>query len=175
MLNKFNNKKTENRVVANRSIRFEKLRVHLPDGGSEIMSKNQALSVAEKLNLDLILIAEKAEPPVCKSVELNKFLYEKKQSEKAAKKRQRENAVELKEIRLGINIETHDLETKAKHAEKFLAKGNVVTLTVILRGRERAKHDLAVAILNKFADMVDAKLEKINRSGNRVSSRIIQK
>ena len=166
--------KKETRAIANNAIRYDSLRVSLPDGESKIMSRQDALNEARKLDLDLVLISETANPPVCKIVNLNKFLYEKKQREKEAKKRQRENAVEQKEIRLGINIEQHDLETKVKHAEKFLSKGNVVTLTVVLKGRERSKHELAVAILEKFANMLDIELGKVTRSGNRVSVRITQ-
>jgi len=166
--------KKEARAIANNAIRYDSLRVSLPDGESKIMRRQDALNEARNLELDLVLISETANPPVCKIVDLNKFLYEKKQREKEAKKRQRENAVEQKEIRLGINIEQHDLETKVKHAEKFLSKGNIVTLTVVLKGRERSKHELAVAILEKFANMLDIELGKVTRSGNRVSVRITQ-
>ena len=65
------------------------------------------------MELDLVLIAEKAQPPVCRIISLNKHLYELKQKEKMAKKKQRESIVEVKEIRMGVNIDTHDLETKA--------------------------------------------------------------
>jgi len=166
--------KKDTRVIANNHIRYDTIRVTLPDGESRIMNKHDALNTAGNAGLDLVLIADNADPPVCKIVNLNKFLYEKKQREKEAKKKQRENAVEQKEIRLGINIEQHDLETKVKHAEKFLKKGNVVTLTVVLKGRERSKHDLAVGILKKFAGMLEIELGQITRSGNRVSVRITQ-
>lgn len=144
----------------------------MPDGSSEVMKTKDALSVASELEMDLVLIADQATPPVCRVVNLNKFLYEKKQKEKEAKKRQRENAIEQKEIRLGINIEMHDLETKVKQADKFLSKGNVIVLTVILKGRERSKPEIAIELLKKFGEMLDVDIGKINRSGNRISVRI---
>lgn len=170
-MSKFN-KQRDTRPIANKAIRHETVRVNMPDGSSEVMKTKDALSVASELEMDLVLIADQATPPVCRVVNLNKFLYEKKQKEKEAKKRQRENAIEQKEIRLGINIEMHDLETKVKQADKFLSKGNVIVLTVILKGRERSKPEIAIELLKKFGEMLDVDIGKINRSGNRISVRI---
>jgi translation initiation factor IF-3 len=170
--NKYNNSKDKGpRVIANRNITQSTIRVNWDDN-SEIMKTTEALALAKQLELDLVLIVEKADPPVCKIVDLNKYLYEQKQKAKESKKRQRESATEQKEIRLGINTELNDLNTKAKHAQKFLEKQATVTLTVILRGRERAKHHLAIEVLHRFANLIDVELENISRAGNRVSAKI---
>lgn len=172
MNNKYNNSKNKGpRVIANRNISHLTVRVNWDDK-SEIMKTTEALALAKQQGLDLVLIVEQADPPVCKIVDLNKYLYEQKQKAKEAKKRQRESATEQKEIRLGINTELHDLNTKAKQAQKFLEKQATVTLTVILRGRERAKHHLAIEVLQTFASLIDVELENISRAGNRVSAKI---
>ncbi len=159
-------------VIANEKIRHNEVRVSFPDGNSQILSIKDALREAKELDLDLVLIAEKADPPVCKITDLNKHLYSLKQKEKLAKKKQRESIVELKEVRMGLNIETHDLETKANMARKFLDKNNKVTVTVVLRGRERGRQDLARELLNTFANILDIEYEQISTQNNRVSGKI---
>jgi|TARA_B100001105_G_scaffold255050_1_gene252736 translation initiation factor IF-3 len=159
-------------VIANEKIRHNEVRVSFPDGNSQILSIKDALEEAQNVGLDLVLIAEKAKPPVCKITDLNKHLYELKQKEKLAKKKQRESIVELKEVRMGLNIETHDLETKANMARKFLDKNNKVTVTVVLRGRERGRQDLARELLNTFANILDIEYEQISTQNNRVSGKI---
>lgn len=159
-------------VIANEKIRHNEVRVSFPDGNSQILSIKDALREAKELDLDLVLIAEKADPPVCKITDLNKHLYELKQKEKLAKKKQRESIVELKEVRMGLNIDTHDLETKANMARKFLDKNNKVTVTVVLRGRERGRQDLAKELLNTFAGILEVEYEQISTQNNRVSGKI---
>ena len=158
--------------MANNDIEFDLLRVTMIDGNSEIMTKTQALSIARQVEMDLVLIAPGATPPVAKITSLNKHIYQLKQTAKEAKKKQRENKTELKEIRMGLNIDNHDLETKVNHARKFLNKNNVVTVTILLKGRERGKQDMARQLLAKFAELSESSLEKINYSGNRISSKL---
>ena len=88
------------------------------------------------------------------------------------KKAARESQTETKEIRLGLNIDTNDLNTKAKQAQKFISKGAKITVTIILRGRERGKQDLAKELLNTFVELVNAEYEHISSQGNRVMGRI---
>lgn len=159
-------------VIYNNAIKYDELRVTMVDGQTQIMSKQEAIDIAQSLELELILVTEKANPPVCKITSLNKFLYEKKQREKEAKKKQRDHKSETKEIRMGLNIDNHDLETKANHARKFLDKNNTVIVTVTLRGRERGKQDMARQLLAKFAEMSNSTLDTINNSGNRISAKI---
>ncbi len=159
-------------VTANERIRYNEVRVSFPDGNSQILSIKDAIKEAQNVGLDLVLIAEKAKPPVCKITDLNKHLYSLKQKEKLAKKKQRESIVETKEVRMGLNIDTHDLETKANMARKFLDKNNKVTVTVVLRGRERGRQHLAKELLNTFAKILEVEYEQISTQNNRVSGKI---
>ena len=118
----FRRKELRPSYTANERIRYPEVRVSLPDGDSQVMSTKEALAKAKEMELDLILIAEKAQPPVCRIVSLNKHLYELKQKAKRAKKKHRESIVEVKEIRMGVNIDNYDLETKANMAPKFWTK-----------------------------------------------------
>lgn len=154
-------------IIYNEAIKGREVRV---DG--EVMDRQQALYEAQDKGLDLILINGKAQPPVCRIMELNKYLYEQKQREKEAKKKQREAVVEQKEIRMGLNIDTGDIEVKCNNIRKMLEKKCKVTLTVTLRGRERGRADLAEDLLNKFAEKLGVTLEGFSRSGNRVSAKI---
>lgn len=158
--------------VCNERIRHHNVRVTTPDGVSRVLDTRDALYIARQNGLDLVLIQENAHPPVCKIVEMNKFLYEIKQKEKEAKKKQRESTVEQKEIRMGLNIDKGDIETKVNTIRKMLEKKCKVTITVTLRGRERGRADLAVELLNKFAEMLQVELEGISNNGGRVSAKI---
>ena len=174
-MNKGNFKNQRSRkpdTVINDDIRYNELRVYLPDGEAEIMSKKQALAVAYEHGVDLVLVTEQASPPVCRIVEVGKYHYELKQREKEAKKRQREAVAEQKEIRLGLNIGQHDMETKAKQTRKFLAEGARVTVVTILRGRERGRQDLARELLNTFAQMLEVEYEQVSSQNNRVIAKI---
>lgn len=159
-------------VVANEKIRSNKVRISNPETESYITTKEEAIKQAYDQDLDLVLINEKAEPPVCRIVNLNKYKYELKQRKKEAAKKQRESVSEQKEIRLGLNIDVNDLQTKARQAEKFLKANAKVTVTIILRGRERGKQNLARELLDRFANLIDAEYESINAQGNRVQGRI---
>ncbi len=160
------------RVTKNEQIRYKEVRVIAREKDSVIMSTMEALNSAKNQGLDLILINEKANPPLCRIVETNKYLYEQKQKEKQEKKRQRENITEQKEIRMGLNIDLHDLKTKANHARRFLDQKAKVTVTIVLKGRERGKQDMAKDLLNSFAELLEAEYETINTQNNRVIGRV---
>ena len=110
-----NNKRNDpyNGIIANENIKSKDVRVN-----GEIVNTRQALYEAQDQGLDLIVITENANPPVCRIMELNKYMYEQKQREKAAKKKQRESVVEQKEIRMGLNIDTGDIEVKCNNIRK---------------------------------------------------------
>lgn len=160
------------RVTKNEQIRYKEVRVIAREKDSVIMSTMEALNSAKNQGLDLILINEKANPPLRRIVETNKYLYEQKQKEKQEKKRQRENITEQKEIRMGLNIDLHDLKTKANHARRFLDQKAKVTVTIVLKGRERGKQDMAKDLLNSFAELLEAEYETINTQNNRVIGRV---
>lgn len=160
------------RVTSNDQIRYKEVRVIAREQESVVMATKDALNSARNQGLDLILINDKANPPLCRIVEMNKYLYEQKQKEKAEKKRQRENITDQKEIRMGLNIDVHDLKTKANHAKKFLEQKAKVTVTIVLKGRERGKQDMARDLLNSFAELLEAEYETINTQNNRVIGRV---
>ena len=121
----------------NEEIRDKEVRLIGADGAQlGIVSSAQANAMAEEQGLDLVKISPNAVPPVCKIMDYSKFCYDQKKREKDAKKNQR--VVEIKEIRMSPSIDTNDLNTKVKSAQKFLADGNRVKVSVRFRGREMA-------------------------------------
>ena len=145
----------------NEEIRDKELRVIGADGSQlGIMTSSDALALAEEKDLDLVKIAPNAVPPVCKIMDYGKFRFEQLKKEKEAKKNQR--VVEVKEIRMSPSIDTNDLNTKVKAAQKFLTDGNRVKVSVRFRGREMAHTDIGRDLLNKFAEQCadTATLEK---------------
>lgn len=117
------------------------------------MSSREAMRLAEEAELDLIKIAPKAKPPVCKIMDYGKFRYEQQKREKEAKKKQ--HVVETKEIRLSPNVEMNDLKTKANNARKFIEKGDKVKVTLRFRGREMAHISSSAHVLDDFAAMLE--------------------
>lgn len=115
-----------------------------------IMSARDALNLAAEKNLDLVKIAPQATPPVCKIIDYGKYRFEQAKREKEAKKNQR--VVEIKEIRLSLNIDTHDFETKRNHAARFLNDGNKVKVSIRFRGREMGHPELGLEIMRRFAE-----------------------
>ena len=115
------------------------------------MELEKALQIGRERNLDLIQITEKVEPPVCKIMDYGKYLYSLQKRERAAKIKR---GGELKGIRLGFNISLHDLETRARQAEKFLKKGDRVRIELPLRGREKTLGDFAKEKVNKFLEIL---------------------
>ena len=114
------------------------------------MSAAEALKIAESKNLDLVKIAPAAKPPVCKIMDYGKFRFEKAKREKEAKKNQK--IVEIKEIRLSLNIDTHDFDTKINHARKFIGSGDKVKVSIRFRGREMAHTELGGQLLERFIE-----------------------
>lgn len=145
----------------NRHITSQEVRV-IGDGvESSIMALGAAQKLAEQMGLDLVEISPNAEPPVCKIVDYNKFLYEQKKKQKELKA----NAVvsEIKEIRFGPNTDEHDVDFKLKHATKFLGEGAKVRAYVFFKGRtiiykERGE-ELLMRFANKLIEDGIAKLE----------------
>ena len=143
--------KTISEVLINEQIRVPEVRVISSTGEQlGIMTIEEALQKAEDQELDLILIAPTAKPPVCRIVDYNKYRYEQSRREKDAKKKQK--VVEVKEIRFSPNIDTNDLNTKSNNARKFLEKGNRVKVTLRFRGREMAHINQTKGVLDEFAE-----------------------
>jgi len=115
-----------------------------------VMPLRQAMDLAEQKNLDLVKIAPQATPPVCKIIDYGKFRFEQAKREKEARRNQR--VVEIKEVRLSLNIDTHDFETKKNHALRFISDGNKVKASIRFRGREMGHPELGLEIMRKFSD-----------------------
>jgi translation initiation factor IF-3 len=115
-----------------------------------IVSSAAALAMAEEQELDLVKISPNAVPPVCKIMDYGKFRFDQLKKEKEAKKNQR--VVEIKEIRMSPGIDTNDLNTKMRNAQKFLTDGNRVKVTVRFRGREMAHTEIGEQLLIRFAE-----------------------
>ena len=135
----------------NEEIRDKEVRLIGADGAQlGIVSAAEANAMAEEQGMDLVKISPNAVPPVCKIMDYSKFCFDQKKREKEAKKNQR--VVEVKEIRMSPGIDTNDFNTKVKNAQKFLADGNRVKVSVRFRGREMAHTNLGEKLLVDFAE-----------------------
>jgi translation initiation factor IF-3 len=146
----------EKKFLVDEQIKAEKVRVIDEEGKNlGVFLFEEALKLAKEKNLNLILISEKADPPVCKIADYGKFLYSLRKKEKEKKKKE----VEVKGIRIGYNTSLHDLEIKANQAKKFLEKGHKVMIEMILRGREKGLKDFAKEKMEKFLEILNSKIE----------------
>ena len=140
--------------MINGQIRDKEVRVIAENGDQlGVMPVKEAMKLAQEAELDLVKIAPKAQPPVCKIIDYGKYRYELARKEKEAKKKQK--TVEVKEVRISPNIDTNDLNTKVNNAKKFIAKGNKVKITLRFRGREMAHMQQSKHILDDFAQMLE--------------------
>ncbi len=141
-------------VMLNDDIRASEVRC-LGDDGTQygVISRNKALSIAEGLGLDLVLIAPDAKPPVCKIMDYGKFKYQQVKKQKEAKKKQK--TIEVKEIKLSVKIAQNDINYKIKHAREFLKEGKHVKFRVFLRGREMSNPDAGKQVLERVWPMVE--------------------
>ena len=117
-----------------------------------IVSREEALAKAAEAELDLVNISPNAAPPVCKIMDYGKYRYEQQKKEKEARKNQK--TMEIKELRLGIFTEAHDLETKANTASKFLKDGDKVKISMRFRGREMGYVEKGKEAMLAFADLL---------------------
>ena len=117
-----------------------------------IMSSAQAQHIADEQGLDLVKISPQATPPVCKLMDYGKFRFEQSKREKEARKNQ--HVVEIKEVRMSPGIDVGDFNTKLKNAQKFVADGNRVKVSVRFRGREMAHTEIGRELLVRFAEAI---------------------
>lgn len=115
------------------------------------MSSKEAQELADKVELDLVLIAPQGNPPVCRIMDYGKHRFEQSKREKDQRKNQQQT--QLKEVRLSLNIDIHDLSTKANHAKKFLKAGDKVKVTIRFKGREVTHIDLGRKLMEKFKEL----------------------
>ena len=140
-------------MYINEEIREKEIRVIDADGSQlGIMPTRQALQIAAEKGLDLVDIAPQATSNVCRIMDYGKYRYEQAKREKEARKNQK--TVDIKEVRMSMNIDTHDFETKVNQAVKFLKGGDKVKVSVRFRGREMAHTELGKELLDRFKDSV---------------------
>lgn len=139
----------------NERIRFPKIRVIDTDGAQlGILTPNEALQLAEEKELDLVLLSDKAEPPVCRIMDYGKYKFE--QEKKAREARKKQHTADVKEVKMRYKIEPHDYNVRVKQAERFLKDGDKVKATVMFRGREIQHSDLAEELLKRMATDLDS-------------------
>ncbi|MGX7091309.1 translation initiation factor IF-3 [Hutsoniella sourekii] len=135
----------------NRQIRAKELRVVGADGEQVgVKSLQDALTIAESFELDLVLVSPNAKPPVARIMDYGKYRYE--QQKKAKEQRKNQRSVNTKEVRLSPSIEDHDYQTKLRQAVKFLEKGDKVKASIRFRGRAITHKDLGRDVLEDFID-----------------------
>ena len=138
-------------LTINEDIREKEVRVIDTDGSQlGIMKTADALNAAYGKDLDLVCISPNATPAVCKIMDYGKYRFEQAKREKESRKNQK--IVELKEIRLGLSIDTHDFETKGNHARRFLQEGNKVKVSIRFRGREMGHPEIGLENMKRFAE-----------------------
>ena len=176
---RFDNRRTykQDLYCRNHNIRAAEVRVIDSDGTMiGVKPISVAVALAKEQELDLVEISPNAQPPVCKILDYNKYVYE--QGKKAAEAKKKQAKVTLKELRIKSRIAPHDLEVKVRQIEEFLRKKNQVRFVVVFHGRENQHKDLGIEILNSTAKRleelanVDGGLQQL---GNRMSMTFVPK
>jgi translation initiation factor IF-3 len=145
-----NRGRSQDRTLINEAIRAKEVRLLDSEGEQVgIVSRDEALAKAASQDLDLVCISPNASPPVCRIMDYGKYRYEQQQKQKESKKNQK--ILVTKEIRLSPTIDSHDFETKAKHAEKFLTKGDKVKISIRFRARAITHSNIGKDVLDRFA------------------------
>ncbi|MBI2042179.1 MAG: translation initiation factor IF-3 [Candidatus Nealsonbacteria bacterium] len=165
-----------NKPLINNQIRAREVRV-IGEAGQQlgVMPLENALREAKERNLDLIQVTERVEPPVCKIMDYGKYVYQQQKKEKSMKPK----GGEMKGIRLSFNISQHDMEVRAKQAEKFLREGDKIRIEMRLVGRQKALGDFAKEKVYKFLEVLQGiiplKIEREIKREPRGFSMIISK
>ncbi len=144
----------------NDQIRVQNVRLISPEGEQiGVVTTQEALKKAENFGLDLVEVSPNAKPPVCRIMDYGKYKYEQSKKEKISKKKQ--HTIIVKELRLRPRTDDHDLETKIRHARKFIEQRNKVKFTILFKGREMAYQDMGTNLLSRIQEMLEdiAKLD----------------
>ena len=176
---RFDNRREHKRDLyrRNHNIRVPEVRVIDTDGTMlGVMPVMQAVNLAKERELDLVEISPNANPPVCKILDYNKYVYE--QGKKASEAKKKQAKVTMKELRIKSHIAEHDLEVRMRQIEEFLRKKNQVRFVVVFHGRENQHKDIGIDILNNTAKRmaeiatVDGNMQSM---GNRMFITLIPK
>ena len=138
-------------MIVNEQIRSKEVRLIGKDGDQVgVVSRDEALRIAEQENLDLVLVSQNAKPPVARVIDYGKYRYEQQKREKEQRKKQK--TVNVKEIRLSPTIDDHDFETKMRQGRGFVEKGDKVKVSIRFRGRAITHKDIGREVLERFAE-----------------------
>jgi translation initiation factor IF-3 len=137
-------------MMVNEGIRAREVRL-IDQNGEQlgIKTKQEALEIAARVNLDLVVVAANAKPPVCKIMDHGKFRFEQQKKEKEARKNQK--IINVKEVRLSPTIDEHDFNTKLRNAIKFLEKGDKVKASIRFKGRAITHKEIGQRVLDRFS------------------------
>ncbi len=140
-------------IISNNRIRAKEVRL-VDENGEQlgVLSLSDALKKAQAVGLDLIQVTEKVDPPICKIMEYGKYAY---QESKKEKKQTKNKGGEMKSIRLTFGISPHDMETRAKAANKFFSQGSKVRIEMRLRGRQKALGNHAIEKVKEFITILE--------------------
>ena len=145
----------------NERIRAPEVRVIDEDGTQlGIMPTHKALAVAHEKGLDLVEVADKADPPVCKIMDFGKFKYQQQKRQQEAKKKQ--TVIQIKEVKFRPKTDEHDYQTKVKHIRRFLEGGDRCKVTIFFRGREIVHKDRGMTILERVTEEM-AEISKVEQ------------
>lgn len=138
-------------MIVNEGIRAREVRL-IDQNGEQlgIKSKNEALEIAARVNLDVVLVAPNAKPPVARIMDFGKYKFEQQKKEKEARKNQK--VINVKEVRLSPTIDEHDFNTKLRNAIKFLGKGDKVKASIRFKGRAITHKEIGQRVLERFAE-----------------------
>lgn len=161
----------------NGNIRAQEVRVIDSDGGMiGIQPLSVAIAMAKEQELDLVEISPNAQPPVCKILDYNKYVFEQSKKNKDAKKKQ--SKVTMKELRIKSRIAPHDLDVKLRQIEGFLKKKDMVRLVVVFHGRENQHKDIGMQMLQDAAKRLESLANVdggLQQQGNRMSMTFVPK
>ena len=163
--------KDKTQILANKDIQNRTVRV-VTDAGNNVMPTFKAIALAESQQLDLVIINDRADPPICHITDLGKYRYDLKMKAKANSKAQRESRITIKEVQFKPNIDGHDFDTKCRNITKFIDKGNIVKVQVQFKGRERQHTNLGFELIDRVLENVEnVTLDgKPQFSGNRITA-----
>jgi len=137
-----------------------------------VISKKEALQKAKEKDVDLVLVTGKPDVPVCKLIEVGKYMYRQEKKKKETKSKSK--STELKGVRLGFSISEHDMKTKVRRAKKFLDNGNKVKIELLMRGREKALADHAKEKIQDFLDLLEEEVSfKVEKELDKQGSKFI--
>lgn len=138
-------------MMVNDGIRARELRLIDQDGEQlGVKSKAEALKIAEQVNLDVVLVAPNAKPPVARIMDYGKFRFEQQKKEREARKKQK--VINVKEVRLSPTIDLNDFNTKLRNARKFLEKGDKVKASIRFKGRAITHKEIGQKVLDRLAE-----------------------